>query len=958
MNQFKGQPTRDCPEIIQSSSSLKKGSVFQDQKPALCALNGWPNESGRIDTRVNHNRMLGAALPFFVLFCLSLFATDALAAQVTLAWDANDPTPDGYRLYQRLSGESFDYDQPVWTGSATTAPIDGLTEGTTYYFVVRAYVGADESGDSNEVEYTPPEDNQATVNHAPYADAGDDQSVLSEARVTLNGTGSSDPDGDALSYSWVQTSGPSVVLSNANRSWLSFYAPAVSSGNAVLVFTLTVTDPLGVQAADQCRITVVAPEVPETPAPVNQAPSADAGGDQTVPSEALVTLNGTGSSDPDEDSLSYAWVQTSGTAVVLSTVTQSSFSFSAPTVSSGSAVLVFTLTVTDPSGAQASDQCRITVEAPEAQSPINQSPMANAGGDQTVPSEALVTLNGTGSSDPDGDSLSYAWSQTSGTAVVLSTVTQSSFSFSAPTVSSGSEMLVFTLTVTDPSGAQASDQCRITVEAPTQTNEAPVANAGDNQTVKAQSHVTLDGSGSYAPEGQSLTYLWHQTSGLTVALSQSDSIRATFVAPDNITDTTTLAFELTVTDSQGASSADTCLVVIEPLTATDSDGDGIDDDSDAFPNDPDEWADNDHDGTGDNADTDDDNDGMPDAWEKQYGLDPFTSDAGLDADGDGITNLEEYQAGSNPADGEGDNQAPARPTILSPEEMETVAYDKLKIRASSFYDPNQEDQHGQTQWLITSGFPQHVVLNVTLDRFGLTSFWVPRLILDPGVTYTCMVRYFDDHGKASGWSLGIEFTTQTWLDQNADETSIDLNSDQISDSLQTDIITSLRTYDGKRNVGISLVNASNTIQILSADTFNPENLEEGAPSEIKELPYGMFGYKIAVSHPGQTATVGLLFSDPLDSEMQWYRYNSISGWRTISESIDIDPDIEGVVQRQITDGSEEDADGVANGIIVELMGPAFVDTSDADTDSGLFGDDTAMSGGGGGGGCFLQTLTF
>ncbi|ATG92606.1 hypothetical protein MKLM6_4453 (plasmid) [Methylomonas koyamae] len=49
------------------------------------------------------------------------------------------------------------------------------------------------------------------------------------------------------------------------------------------------------------------------------------------------------------------------------------------------------------------------------------------------------------------------------------------------------------------------------------------------------------------------------------------------------------------------------------------------------------------------ADPDDDNDGMPDAWEIQYGLNPLSpGDAGLDADGDGITNLAEYQANSNP----------------------------------------------------------------------------------------------------------------------------------------------------------------------------------------------------------------------------------------------------------------------------------------------------------------------
>lgn len=82
----------------------------------------------------------------------------------------------------------------------------------------------------------------------------------------------------------------------------------------------------------------------------------------------------------------------------------------------------------------------------------------------------------------------------------------------------------------------------------------------------------------------------------------------------------------------------------------DSDGDGIPDETDAFPDDPNEWLDTDGDGTGNNADTDDDGDGMPDEWEIRYGLDPLFDDADEDPDNDGYKNIQEYLERGDPYD--------------------------------------------------------------------------------------------------------------------------------------------------------------------------------------------------------------------------------------------------------------------------------------------------------------------
>jgi len=95
-------------------------------------------------------------------------------------------------------------------------------------------------------------------------------------------------------------------------------------------------------------------------------------------------------------------------------------------------------------------------------------------------------------------------------------------------------------------------------------------------------------------------------------------------------------------------------------TEDDSDGDGVLDINDAFPNDPSETTDTDGDGVGDSTDVypddpryqlDSDFDGMPDAWEISYGLNPNdSSDAFSDLNNDGTYNYAEFIAGAAPAD--------------------------------------------------------------------------------------------------------------------------------------------------------------------------------------------------------------------------------------------------------------------------------------------------------------------
>ena len=94
------------------------------------------------------------------------------------------------------------------------------------------------------------------VNRAPTADAGDNQTVAEGATVTLNGSASSDSEGEDLTYAWTQSSGTNVTLNDASAESPTFTAPANLSANAVLEFTLTVNDGTSDSTPDPVRISV------------------------------------------------------------------------------------------------------------------------------------------------------------------------------------------------------------------------------------------------------------------------------------------------------------------------------------------------------------------------------------------------------------------------------------------------------------------------------------------------------------------------------------------------------------------------------------------------------------------------------------------------------------------------------------------------------------------------------
>lgn len=349
-------------------------------------------------------------------------------------------------------------------------------------------------------------------NVAPVADAGVNQTVLMGATVTLDGSASFDANKDALSYAWsfaVVPLGSSATLTSATTVKPTFVADVAG----VYGLRLVVSDG---------QLNSVAVLVLVTASAVNVAPVAVAGTAQNVVTSSVVTLDGSGSSDANRDTITYAWTLNAtpvGSLASLSSSTSAKPVFTADV----SGTYVASLLVSD--GALTSAVSITTVTA----SALNSAPVAVVGTSQSVLTTTLVTLDGSGSTDANRDALTYSWTLTAkptGSAAVLSSLTAPKPTFTADLAGT----YVASLVVNDGKVSSSPVVTSVTASA---ANAAPVAVTGANQNVLTTTLVTLDGSASSDANRDTLTYLWTLNSkptGSVAALSSATSPKPTFTA--------------------------------------------------------------------------------------------------------------------------------------------------------------------------------------------------------------------------------------------------------------------------------------------------------------------------------------------------------------------------------------------------------------------------------------------
>ncbi len=341
---------------------------------------------------------------------------------------------------------------------------------------------------------------------SPVSRAGFGQTVKAGSLVNLNGGRSTIPNGSGrLTYNWMFTSRPAgsaATLTDPTSARPSFVADVPGD------YTLALTVSNG-SASSRSAVTI---------STTNSAPLADAGRSRTMAVGSSVRLNAGASTDVDGDALTYSWrliskpADSTATLVGANTVTPSFVIDQAG---------AYTAQLITNDGRADSRPSTVTISTQNTQ------PVADAGSDQVVPASALVQLDGSGTTDVDGDSLTYSWTLISvpgGSSATLSDPTAVNPTFIADVAGSYIAQLV----VSD--GSATSGPTTVIIS--TDGVQSPIAAAGLNQTVNHNSTVQLSGSAT-DPQGLPVTNQWSLISvppGSKAVLSSSSDSNPTFLA--------------------------------------------------------------------------------------------------------------------------------------------------------------------------------------------------------------------------------------------------------------------------------------------------------------------------------------------------------------------------------------------------------------------------------------------
>jgi hypothetical protein len=385
------------------------------------------------------------------------------------------------------------------------------------------------------------------------------KAVKENTTVSLNAAATTDPeDGkNFLKFQWAQSAGVPIkkFLSKVDSPILKFVLPEVTPAGGSITMQLIVTDSKGESAVSQPPIFISIENV-------NKPPTASISKITTKNENSTVTLNASGSKDPDGEPLKFVWRQINPIPKVKIENNQSAVaSFVAPNVQKDTK-MQFSVNVLD--GNKINGKANKTVNVLIKQ--VNLPPVADAGKNFVANESSIVTLNGNKTKDPDRfDKLKYLWTQVVGDLLIdIKNEKTIKPSFKVPFVKQNNSLYTFKLTVTDPKGLNSSDTVNMTVRKISNiTVNPPNVQVVQNLIVQEGKNVTLSAANTTDPNiKEKLTFQWKQIGGQPIVdLRKANNAIAEFTAPV-VKENTTLTFNVTATNKKALNDTATTSVKI------------------------------------------------------------------------------------------------------------------------------------------------------------------------------------------------------------------------------------------------------------------------------------------------------------------------------------------------------------------------------------------------------------
>jgi RHS repeat-associated protein len=405
--------------------------------------------------------------------CLENLSARAKTNTVALTW-----THDGssrYTIRRSTVSPSYGFTDIGTTNSAYSTFLDhNLENGRTYYYRV---ISANNCA-SHAVMIVPrfrSTNRRPVFTSTPVTTAQEAQAYLFDANAT-------DPDGQTLTY-WLDD-GPVGMTINQTSGVVNWTPTRNQVGTHSVA--IRAQDPVDMAAVQAFIVTV-------SPRP-NLPPQVTVSGPAQGLSGQSLTFDGTGSTDPEGDTpLTFAWSFGDGETAIGPSVNHT---FGA------SGTYVVTLFATDDRGATGTGTKTVVVNNP------NGIPVARAGGPYQGPAGDPIVLDGSASSDPDNDSLTFTWNFGDNTGAFLGKTVSHTYAAEGTYQAS--------LEVNDGRGGVAGAVTTVLVTA---ANRAPIATIVPGATfINPGDEILFDGAGSFDADGDALALTWSfgdggQTSG-------------------------------------------------------------------------------------------------------------------------------------------------------------------------------------------------------------------------------------------------------------------------------------------------------------------------------------------------------------------------------------------------------------------------------------------------------------